>query len=267
MTVIHHRFTKRRSNFEGLTLKALIEMDEPLTKIKSKYKTYAPYFPQNQTYLVNEFTSGLFLEVWDLLEEHFNFTTRLYKPLVTNWGNAKLFPNGTLVTSGMIASIHQQEVDVLVAPRTMNPTRLLVLDYLPPLNQEMITIAIPRASVREHLDFTTFLKPLHMSLWIAILLTALLISILKTVFDDRKKYFLLTSYRYWWDSLRPFFGGASSSIGSSTAESYNILILTSLLSGFIIWISYNAELTSELLVVEKSYPFTDLESVALSNWR
>ena len=92
-------YTKRRSNFEGLNLKALIELDEPFTIIKSEYKTHAPYFPQNQTYLVNEFTSGLFLDVWHLLEEHFNFTTHsnpsnispgCFKYRGKSWTKAKL---------------------------------------------------------------------------------------------------------------------------------------------------------------------------------
>ena len=61
------------------------------------------------------------------------------------------------------------------------------------------------------------------------------------------------------------FGGSSEEFSKN--ESYNVLRITSILCGYVIWISYNAALTSELMITEKSYPFVDLESLSSTSWR
>ena len=73
-------------------------------------------------------------------------------------------------------------------------------------------------------------------------------------------------YRDFWETLMTCFGGTFQSL-QSNKESYKLAVLISLLSGYLIWMNYNAFLTSELLVVEKLYPFTNLEELSNTKWR
>ena len=246
-------FSIRRSNFHGLKLKALVEAEPPLMILDSAYLTNAPYFPQNKTYFVNGYTSGLFQDVWSLLEKKLNFSTYLYKPKVRNWNK-------------IINSVHRKEVDVAVAPLTLTVSRNELVSFLPKLFDKVMVVAIPSTSVEESLDFSTFSNPFTIFLWIAILVTISVISTLKSIALERTKTFLIKSYKYWWNSLTPFFGGEST-IEQKGTTSYNIIIISSLLCGYVIWIAYNAALTSELLTTKKTYPFNDLETLTMSNWK
>ena len=127
-------------------------------------------------------------------------------------------------------------------------------------------VAISSTAVLESWDFTTFFRPLHYSLWITVLSTIMIVSTMKAIFLERKIQILFEFLKYCWDSTLPIFGGSSSDICMGRVSNY-ILLITSLLSGYVVWISYNAALTSELMITEKTYPFKDLESVSSTNWR
>ena len=259
-------YIRRRSNFHGLILKTMVERFPPITIVNKDFKTNAQYFPKNKTFLVNGFTSGLFHDVWQIIEQRLNFTSLFYKQRRTNWGNVIDLQNGTFLTTGLIKEVYKKKVDVVVAPLTIKSPRPLAVSFLPPLYQETMRIAIPNTAIVESLDFTTFLRPLHYSLWIAILMTIITVSLMKATVLEKKTQILFQLLKYCWDSTLPIFGGASSDDFKGTV-SYKILLTTSLLSGYVIWTSYNAALTSELLITEKTYPFKDLESVSVTNWR
>ena len=259
-------YIRRRSNFHGLILKTMVERFPPIMIVNKDFKTNAQYFPKNKTFLVNGFTSGLFHDVWQIIEQRLNFTSLFYKQRRTNWGNVIDLQNGTFLTTGLIKEVYKKKVDVVVAPLTIKSPRHLAVSFLPPLYQETMRIAIPNTAIVESLDFTTFFRPLHFTLWIAILLTIITVSLMKATVLEKKTQILFQLLKYCWDSTLPIFGGASSDDFKGTV-SYKILLTTSLLSGYVIWTSYNAALTSELLITEKTYPFKDLESVSVTNWR
>ena len=162
--------------------------------------------------------------------------------------------------------VYKQRVDALLLPYLHTLTRNDKISFLPAYYFYAVKIAIPTSAVRESLDFTTFIRPLHHSLWIAIFLTIVIIAFAKMVLLERIQEFLWKSIKYFWDSVMPMFGATSSS-DTVGIGSYNILLITSFLSGYVIWISYNAALTSELLVTGKSFPFSDLKSLSQTNWR
>ena len=84
-----------------MTLKGIVEPWQPSMILDNSYLKKAPYFANNQTYLVNGFTSGLFQDVWQILENQLNFTSLLYKPKHINWGHVEKQPNGTYsITTG-----------------------------------------------------------------------------------------------------------------------------------------------------------------------
>ena len=55
---INRNFITRRSNFLGLQLKSMTESYANFLILNSRYKKDAPYFANNDTYLVNGYTSG-----------------------------------------------------------------------------------------------------------------------------------------------------------------------------------------------------------------
>ena len=55
---INRNFISRRSNFLGLQLKSMTDSYANELILNSRYKKDAPYFGNNETYLVNGYTSG-----------------------------------------------------------------------------------------------------------------------------------------------------------------------------------------------------------------
>ena len=70
-----------------------------------------------------------------------------------------------------------------------------------------------------------------------------------------------------WTSFSGFFGGKPSPNSIDSKSSYKTAIVATLLCGTVVWISYRAHLTAELSVLEKKYPFKDIESFSKTNWR
>ena len=103
--------------------------------------------------------------------------------------------------------------------------------------------------------------------WIVLFLTIVVVSLARLYLLERIQDFHLKSFKHFWDSFIIYFSGTSTYGYSLGQTPFNALLIISLLSGYIIWASYNAALTSELLVREKSLPFTDLESLSLTDWR
>ena len=83
---IEKEFTKRRSNFHGITLKAMTEATGNDLALDPQYKKLAPYFPMTKTYLVTNFVSGIYFDVLIELQRELNFTTELYKRKKKSWG-------------------------------------------------------------------------------------------------------------------------------------------------------------------------------------
>ena len=234
--------------------------------IKKDFKSKAPYFPSNGSYLINGYTSGMFRDVWHLLESGLNFTTLHFTNEAMAWGYAKKFHNGTKITTGLINQLFKKKIDVALAPTTLEPSTVDAVTFLPAMFDSVMVVAIPSTSVKERLDFTTFIKPFEFYLWIALFVAILINAICHSFFLEKAKYFVAKSCTYWWSSLKPFFGG-SISIDSDNKISYKWLLIVHLISGYVIWIGYNSSLTSELVVVHKNYPFINLDTISSSSWR
>ena len=228
-------------------------------KFAENYTQEAPYFSQNKTYLMNGFTSGLISDVWNILEHHLNFSTLLFKDKKHVWGNAIELANGTIITTGIADDLFKKKVDVVIAPISMTPLRRQFFTYLPPIQDEMIGIVIPNSAVVESFDFQLFFKPLHIYLWISIIVTIIIVSVIMSMATRNGNIYL-------WSSFKIMFGGTPNEYVSDRG-SKRVVVLTALITSVIIWTSYNASFTSELASVVEVYPFVDLESLALSDWR
>ena len=234
-----------------LSQKGLVEYD-------SKYKQEAMFFPENQTYAMNGFVSGLIIDIWSMLEDKLNFTTQLFKDKTSVWGNAIKLTNGTIITTGVVNDLHKKKADVAVASVTLTSLRLHFISYLPPLHDDIVGIVIPNSAITESLDFFLFFKPLQIHLWMMIAVFIVLFTILKYL-TDRNGFHL-------WSSFMVMFGGAPNE-DTSGFRSKKVVVFISMLAGMIVWTSYNASFTSELASVERVYPFTDLDTLSMSNWR
>ena len=94
-------FIKRRSNFHGLSINVVCEFLGNSMNADPRYIEEAPYFPNNETYLVNGFTYGIFDDVFKIMEYTLNFSSVKYKRKEEDWGNMHTQPDGTIKGTGI----------------------------------------------------------------------------------------------------------------------------------------------------------------------
>ena len=226
-----------------------------------------PFYSNNQTYLVNDYTFGTFNDVIQILANHFNLTLDLYKQKEQLWGNIYKAKNGTITANGIVGDVFADQVDIAVASLSMTPQRVDYISFLNPLSPEILSVAIPSHAVYESTDFDVFVKPFHWHLWFAILIATITIAIAKLLTENIRQFRIMNGCQHIWTSFTAFFGGSEDYSKNIGKGSYNIVCLSSMLGGLVIWLSYNGYLTADLLAIENRYPFNDLESLSKSNWR
>ena len=109
-------FIKRRSNFQGLTMKAMVEFRGTEMNANSKYKKMAPYYKSNDTYLINGYSYGILNDVLQELQYQLNFTTLLFKKRKVTWGDMYKQMNGSLHGTGIVGLVFYGKADLIVAP-------------------------------------------------------------------------------------------------------------------------------------------------------
>ena len=128
---INPDFIKRRSDFHGIVLKAMVEFSGLDMNADSSYLVNAPYFHNNESYLVNGFIYGLFNDILEILQDELNFTTILYKRKEPAWGYIYPQTNGSYIGTGAIGDIFFKRVDLAVGPFYYVIDRALYVNYLP----------------------------------------------------------------------------------------------------------------------------------------
>ena len=249
-----------------MVLKGLVGHQTSFMELQANHQLGAEYFPNDQTLLVNGYTYGTFNDVIEMFQERLNLTINLFKQEVEEWGDVYIHSNGSKVVTGMVGAVYQKRADIVATSLSITRSRASYLSFLLPIGSEVLTMVISREAVTESYDFFVFVKPLHFNLWFMIFGMAIFATATKTLITKGRISTLRHCYRYFWETLMTCFGGTFQSL-ESNKESYKLAVLTSLLSGYLIWMNYNAFLTSELLVVKKLYPFTNLEELSKTNWR
>ena len=257
-------FVRRRSDFHGLTMKGVFVPQDGFMDIIENYEEKIPYMQETKTYIANGFTYGIFNDILQRLEKQHNFSCQLYIQNPRKWGKVVFHDNGSVDANGMLGEVFLGRADIAATSITITKSRLRYLDFLPPMATEVITIVVPTNAVIESLDYWLFASPLHIHLWITILIAIIIMAVMKTVMVDGLNCFKVNEHI--WTISKAFFGGGQMKSCKSKA-SIKILVLTSLLCGYIIWASYNAFLTAELIVMDKQYPFVDLKSLSSTNWK
>ena len=176
--------------------------------------------------------------------------------------------NGSYIATGIVGDTFLKKVDIVVGPVATNLERSNYIDYLIMLTSTYVGIYIEHFKATELIDLHSFTAPFTLELWLLVLAASILIAIIKIIL---KYYFgyinAIDTISLLWTSIIANFGGAPSSTKIDNNQSYRLTIFVSLCSGIVIWISYQARLTSELSVIDKKYPFTDFESFSKTNWK
>ena len=259
-------FQQRRSNFHGISLKAITDNIANFVKIHPKFEQTATYFPSNETFLVNNFISGFSQDILMELENYLNFTIEVYKSRVTNWGQISKTENGSVNATGMFASIVRGEIDLVLAPFLMTLERVQDVGYIKAVTQTYFGIFIPTHNTKMENDWKILIAPFRFDLWLIILTSTFLMTatdiITSRVLKRVSCNLILGNF---WTNFRAYFGGAPGF--TDFKVSYQIKSFTSLLAGMIIWFSYQSYLTAELSVNIEKLPFIDSESFSKTDWR
>ena len=117
----------------------------------------------NQTYLVTQFTTGLYHDVLLEVQKMLNFTTVLYKRKEIAWGFVYPQGNGSYEADGIVGDIFFGRADLIVAPVTFFLRRALYIDYLPPLTPKYIGLYISSIKSKEAMNLYVFIKPFRYS--------------------------------------------------------------------------------------------------------
>ena len=260
----------RRSNFQGIVLKSSSNWSGSRLKLDLTYKETAPYYSENDTYLINGYTSGIYQDVLEIFEKRLNFSTLLYLRGDGVWGNVYHMTNGTTFGTGIIGDLYYNRVDLAIAPLYIKHSRGLYIDYLPPLDPYLIGIYTPRIGDSESYDFAAFLSIFSTELWVFILVSAFFIAGIKLfllhMHGGSVRIFIDTVV-FLWTSFIANFGGKPPATKLDKKPSYRIVVFTSLLCGMLIWIGYRSMLIAVFSVTYKKYPFTDLEGFSKTDWR
>ena len=121
----------------------------------------------------------------------------------------------------------------------------------------------------EEVSWKTFLNPLSNTLWVTLLIIAVVISCLLTgieiMFTSKKLSCFSICTANLWIAFKANFGGKPSFVHKSFT--LQIILFTCLLVGSVIWIGYRASLTSKLSVRRVIMPFNSLESLLESDYK
>ena len=267
---IEQNFLKRRHNFHGSKLIAVTLSDYHYIKIDNHKN--APYFSSNETYDVTGLVQGSIFDIWTILQNNLNFTTKIYSRMDKKWGVPIQHPNGSIsVPDGIIKDGMDGLADILLARLVMVSERYLAIDYLFPLKSHSNGIFVNKDSMKESLDFEVFQKPFDKWTWTTLISSSLIVTIsivstFKVLNQGNLK--CLNFMDIFAKSLKANLGSASFTTPiTNKFHSLRMIIFVALLAGNIIWIGYNGALLSKLIEPRFDKPFHDLESLAESNYR
>ena len=156
---VQKNFLERRSDFHGIILRAMTESTGNEIAIHSNFTQMAPFFSNNETFLVTDYVYGIYYDVLLELQKQLNFSTVLYKRKEIAWGFVYPQNDGTFEATGIVGDLFFNRVDMIVAPLAIFYRRALYIDYLLPLTQKIIGIYIPSSASQGKLDFDMIFSP------------------------------------------------------------------------------------------------------------
>ena len=128
---------------------------------------------------------GVYIDVLHTLEKTLNFSTNLYLRKDRIWGIPKK-ENGTVILDGMIKSLVENDlIDFISAPLSIMPERAPYVQFLHRITNEYGAIFIPKDDATLNIHYSLYFEPLRLKLWIAMMMTDLLIVVFSYVIERR----------------------------------------------------------------------------------
>ena len=266
---VNSDFIKRRSDFHGAVLKGVVQFSGLNINANSLYLENAPYFSNNDSYDVTEYTYGSYKDILLILQEQLNFTTILYKRRKEVWGYVYPLSNGSYVGTGLIGDVFFKKADIAVTSLWYVIDRARYVNFLPPIQPYWSAVYIPLTDNEDGINIGTYFFPFTSHLWMTVLLTGTIFALMKLFFlhiigSNNVRRF---GFDHIWTSFTGFFGGKPAATPIDSKQFYRIITVVTLLCGTLIWIYYRSRLTAELAVTFKVYPFTEMVSFSKTNWR
>ena len=133
----------------------------------------------------------------------------------------------------------------------------------------MVTNPEQEIPSNEEFDFYTFCNQFTTRLWTVITSLIISIALIKSLTQRSfQKGKFIDMVIFIWTSFTANLGGKPNANPSlDLRKSYRIVVFTSLMCGTAVWIFYRAQMNAVLSIRSKSLPFTDLESIAETDWR
>ncbi len=259
-------FHQRRRNFHGLEISAMTGNNIRSSYLKKGYKERATFHENNNTYDVTKELYGPYKHYFDQLALEFNFTYKLYS--LTTGGWFVLNKNGSI--SGILANLVDGSAEMVASAIVLNPTRINYVDYLPVIDREKYSISIShfrnKASGDGHYNWSTFVKPFSLDLWLVLIIIAIVLAMwlhfTSLTLDQDQRSSLLD---WLWIAITANFGKKPMYLPKNHSRT---AVFTCLIVGNVIWIGYRAYLISALSVQQpRAFPFTSLEELSNSNYR
>ena len=152
---------------------------------------------------------------------------------------------------------------------THTPSRCQALACMPAIDNAKAELFI-KTIEGQAISWTTFLNPLSNDMWLMLVIVAVIIAcaltFIETFFGLTNQRFCFADYlKNFWVAIKANVGGEHSSVNTSTI--YDIILFDCLLVGSIVWMAYQASLTSELSVIKLKLPFIDLETLYRSDYK
>ena len=154
---------------------------------------------------------------------------------------------------------------------TQTPSRCQALTCMPAIDNAKAELFIKPID-RQVISWSTFSNPFYIDMWLMILAVAVIIASILTFIEKchsgltSGKSLCFTDYlKNLCVALKSNFGGEHSSVIKSVL--YDIVLFDCLLVGSVVWMAYQASLTSELSVIKLKLPFIDLETLYKSDYK
>ncbi len=177
----------------------------------------------------------------------------------------------------MIGSLLMDHVDIVASSLTLTPSRHSVIDFLYPMGSETYAIYIGNPGL-EDLDWDIYTQPFSQSLWIflafSVAALALLIFLIDLAYAKKEglhlhdQSFFTVSTRAtkmlvgdMWTVFSAYFGGRPAFPPPEHRWGSRLLVLSILLTGNMVFMSYRAAVTSNLATWTIKLPFNDLSGL------
>ena len=244
------------------------------------------------TFDITQNTSGMYIDVLNVLAQKCNFTYKMYvKNRLANVGGGDVVQtNNGFQLTGVYEDLindNNSSFDGIWISKSMKPNRARFVTFLQAIENsrlamgnnslysQFLTLKYSFIAIKVNsndIDWWMFIKQIKLDIWITIIGTALVPSIILSFHHIR----LERNHVKWYDPVKYYlnivaanFGGGF--IGNRNETSHHtatklIILLSAYMSSIVFWIAYRASLTSGLTQEITQLPFKNLEELSQTDY-